>query len=399
MPLSTLAVKNAKKKDKAYKLADMEGLYLLVQTNGSRLWRFDYRHEGKRKTAAFGAFPAVSLVQAREERDAAKKLLKRGVDPSLARQVERQRARGGGGRLFEEVGREWLAKEKPSWSADYADVMERRLNRYLFPKLGRMPIDEIDAPLVLGVMRQIEATGAAELPRRVLRATRKIFSLAKATGRVKHNPADGLVDALKAQPKVKHRAKIRGAELPAFLADLDDYDGEERTRLGLNFIILTMVRTSEARFSRWTEFEGREGKEPLWRIPPDRMKMGREHLVPLAPQAVALLDRLEELAHGSPYVFPGAGRDLVTSENTFLFAVYRMGYHTKATVHGFRGTASTVLNEQGFNSDWIEMQLAHAEEDGVRGASNSAEYLPGRRKMLGGSSRSMSDGRRARRLI
>ena len=380
MPLSTFSCKSAKPAQKPYKIADSGGLYLLVKPNSSRLWRFDYRHGGKRKTAAFGAFPEVPLTEARERRDDARKLLRNGTDPSLVKRNARLRAAAENENTFEAVARAWHAHKKPAWSNSHANVIIRRLERYVLPEIGKVPLDQVDPPLLLGVLRRVEKNGA-EIAKHLLQVSGRIFRFAIAEGRIASDPARDLRGALKAAPPVQHRLAIKATELPEFLVRLKTYDGAERTRLGLELIVLTMVRTSEARFARWSEFEGLDGPEPLWRISAERMKMRREHLVPLPQQAVAVLKGLKELAHESPLVLPAPTRSGVPSENVFIYAMYRMGYHSRATVHGFRGTASTLLNEKGFNRDWIEMQLAHV-QGGVRAAYNSAEYLPGRRQML-----------------
>lgn len=380
MPLSTFACKSAKPADKPYKVADSGGLYLLVKPNGSRLWRYDYRHGGKRKTAAFGAFPEVPLTEARERRDDVRKLLRDGTDLSLVKHNARLRAAGENENTFEAVGRAWHAHKKPAWSNSHANVIIRRLETYVFPEIGKVPLDQVDPSLLLGVLRRVEKNGA-DIAKRMLQVSGRIFRFAIAEGRIASDPSRDLRGALKAAPPVRHQPAIKATELPEFLVRLKNYDGAERTRLGLELIVLTMVRTSEARFARWSEFEGLDGPEPLWRISAERMKMRREHLVPLPQQAVTVLKRLKEMAHDSPLVLPTPTRTGVPSENLFIYAMYRMGYHSRATVHGFRGTASTVLNEKGFNRDWIEMQLAHV-QGGVRAAYKAAEYLPGRRQML-----------------
>ena len=181
---------------------------------------------------------------------------------------------------------------------------------------------------------------------------------------------------------MEHHAALKVRELPEFLARLENYDGEEQTLLALKLVLLTFVRSGEARFAEWQEFQELEGTAPVWRIPANRMKASREHIVPLAPKTLSVLARLRAIARASQYVFPARTKTGVISENTMIFALYRLGYHSRQTVHGFRRIASTVLNEQGFNRDWIEMQLAHSPQDGVRAAYNAAEWLQGRRQMM-----------------
>lgn len=377
MPLSAIAVKNARPQGKPYKLADQDGLYLLVTATGSRLWRFDYRHEGKRRTLAIGKFPATGLGEARDQLGAARALLAKGQDPSKAK-----RARRGDDGSFEKVARRWFEANKAGWSSDYAETILNRLERNIFPEIGKRPIAEIDEAEMLRVIRIIERRGAVEAARRINNYCSSIFRFAKAEGAVVSNPTSEIREALQKRPPKRRRAALRASELPTFLSQLADYDGDGLTKLALRLTILTMVRTTETRFARWTEFEDLEGREPLWRIPADRMKMRSEHVVPLSHQAVDVIRQIRELQRDRELLFAAPTRSGVSSENTMLFAMYRMGYHGRATVHGFRGTASTILNEEGFNSDWIERQLAHVERDEVRGAYNVAEYLPGRRQML-----------------
>jgi integrase len=240
----------------------------------------------------------------------------------------------------------------------------------------------IDTDDVLEALRQIEARGAIETARRVKDYVQDVFRYAKSERLVKLNPADELAAALATPPPPKRRTALKSRDLPAFLAALADYDGDERTGLAIRFTLLTFVRTGEVRFARWSELEDLDGASPHWRISAERMKMRNEHLVPLAPQAVAVLSKIRPLAGGSDLLFPAPTGSGVMSENTMLFALYRMGYHQRATIHGFRGMASTILNENGFNRDWIERQLAHVERNQVRAAYNAAEWLPQRRDMM-----------------
>jgi integrase len=380
--LSDAAVRNAKGAAKPFKLSDGGGLFLLVNPEGSRYWRLAYRFGGKQKTLAFGTYPAISLADARKRRDAAKEALAKGLDPSEARKAEKRASKIAAANTFEVIAREWHSNSAAGWKPRYSAQLMSRLTADIFPALGRRPIVEIDAPELLKVFRKIEDRGANEIARRLRQTVGQIFRYAIVTGRAGHDPAADLKGALKAPPKVRHLLALPQSEIPTFLRKLDAYDGETRTRLALNFLILTMVRTTELRPARWTEFEKLEGPEPLWRIPPDRMKMGVEHLVPLSPQALAALAELRALSGRSPLVLPSPTKEGFMSNNTMLYALYRMGYHSRATVHGFRGVASTWLNEAGYPEDWIERQLAHDERDQVRAACNSAQYLAGRRKMM-----------------
>jgi integrase len=368
--------------EKPYKKSDAGGLYVLVQPDGKRYWRLAYRFAGKQKSLALGTYPLVSLKEAREARDTAKKQLLVGQDPGDVRKAEKAAQKATTGNTFENIARDWHEAQKHRWTVEHAGRVIRRLERDIFPRLGGRPIADIEPPELLEVLRQVELRGALDIVKREREHVGQIFRFAIASGKARRDPTADLRGALKAAPPKKHRATMPRNELPAFLRQLDAYDGDATTRLALQLIIITIVRTKELRGAEWQEFEGLDGGAPMWRIPSWRMKMPREHLVPLPSQAVEILIRLRPLTGHSPYLFPSGGKKGFMSENTMLYALYRMGYHSKATVHGFRGVASTVLNEAGFHPDWIERQLAHDEANKVRAAYNSAQYLPDRRRML-----------------
>ena len=281
---------------------------------------------------------------------------------------------------LEEVAREWLRNNMATWAPSYRGRLKNRLETYLLEELGSHPISGISPPQVLEVIRKIELKDARETARRILRIASAVFRYGIATGRCTQDPTMALKGALKPAKAVKHRTMLAARDLPNFLQALSLYQGE-LTKYAMELVLLTFVRTSELRFARWHEFEGLEGANPIWRIPAERMKMRKAHLVPLSRQAVGILGQIRALKLGSQYVFPANTKLGVISENTVLFALYRMGYRRRATVHGFRSLASTVLNEAQFNRDWIEMQLAHS-DNSVRGVYNAAEWLSGRREML-----------------
>jgi integrase len=234
---------------------------------------------------------------------------------------------------------------------------------------------------MLDAIRKIEARGAIEMAKRVMQMASEIFRYGVATARCRRDPTADVRGALKPKPPAKHRTALPASELSVFMAGLDHYDGHVVTKLALKLLILTFVRTAELRFALWSEFESLDNSDALWRIPAERMKMRRAHLVPLAPQTVSVLRELKKQTGKSEFLFPAQTGSGVISANTLIFALYRMGYHSRATVHGFRSTASTILNEGQFNRDWIEMQLAHF-DGSVRGIYNAAEWLPGRREMM-----------------
>ncbi len=384
MPLTDSSARTAKPRSAPYKLSDAGGLHLLVNPNGSRLWRLAYRFAGKQKTLALGSYPTVTLAKAREARDSAKRLLADGIDPGLQKRRDKLAAKASGNATFKAIALEYLDNRRHALTPLYADQILRRLDADIFPYIGARPITEIDAPELLDVLRKIEKRGVLEQARRLRQSIGQVFRYAMVTGRAKHDPSTALKGALKPKGRQKHHAPMPRDELPGFLRGLDAYDGDPRTALALRLIVLTMVRTSELRAARWEEFEHLDGRDPLWRIPAERMKARFEHLVPLSKQVVLSLEELRALpgAKTTGFLFPSPSREGCMSNNTMLFALYRLGFHGRATVHGFRGVASTLLNEMGYPPDWIERQLAHDERDEVRGAYNSAQYLPGRRSML-----------------
>lgn len=386
MALTDTACRNAKKAAKDYKLTDGSGLHLLVKPSGSKLWRMQYRFGGKQRTLTFGPYPTVSLADARELRRDAKRKLSFGIDPAIKRAGEVE------GITFEKVAHDWFAVWKDGKDEAHIDRVMARLKRDVFPDIGALPISSVEAPQLLSMIRKVEARGALDIAKRIRQTCGQIFGFAIASGLVKYDPTPGLRSALRKGPKVKHFVKVPWDEFPVFLAKVDRYDGEAMTRLALLFTLLTWVRSNETRFAVWEEFEGLEGKEPIWRIPAARMKMEREHLVPLSPQAVAILKQVPR-SDRLPYVFwSNESKTGVISENTMIYALYRLGYKSRQTVHGFRRLASTWANEElvlddqrvsrRYHEDWVEMQLAHSEQDDSRGAYNAAEYLLPRRRML-----------------
>jgi integrase len=384
MALTDTKVRNAKPKERPYKLSDGGGMYLLVTPRGSRYWRLDYRFAGKRRTLAIGVYPVVSLANARARREDARTCLAANTDPAVAKRQARRSAEYGSKNTFEGVAREWIDNQRNRLSPRYRGLLLARLEADAFPQIGARPVGEIDAPELLDILRKVEQRGAIETAGRLRQSCGQVFRYAIATGRGKHDPAADLRGALRRPGRKRgHRAMVLD-EVPTFLAKLNTYDGEPQTCLALRLMILTFARTTELRAARWSEFEGLEGPEPTWRIPAERMKMKREHIVPLAPQAVAVLRKIRALpgAESSPLLFPSPSREGCMSNNTMLFAMYRLGYHGRATVHGFRAMASTALNEMGFRPDVIERQLAHQEQNAVRAAYNRAEYLRERRSMM-----------------
>lgn len=382
MPLSDATIRAAKKSDKLQKLSDGQGLQLHISTAGGKLWRLAYRFDGKQKTLAFGRYPAVTLSDARDRRDHAKGLLAKGIDPSPQRQQEAQDKKVEENSRFEVVARAWLATKKEALVDSYSSRILARLEDDIFPQIGQLHIDQIEPPTLLRAIRTIEDRGAIELAKRVKNYCGEIFRFAIAEGKAKRDPSSDIRGALKKSKPAKARAALSASDIPDFLKKLAAYDGLVQTRELVRLALLTFVRTQEIRFAKWTEFENLDSNNALWRIPAERMKMRRPHLVPLSPQATSCLKLLKTIAHNSELLAPAEGKHGVVSENTMIYALYRLGYHSRATIHGFRGTASTILNEHGFNRDWIERQLAHVDTNSVRAAYNSAEWLAERRSMM-----------------
>jgi integrase len=355
----------------------------LVNADGAKYWRLAYRWHGKQRTLALGVYPAVGLAEARAARDDAKRSLAADVDPSIVKRERKRAAKVAAGNTFEAVARQWHENWKGARTPYYAGQILRRLEADVFPTIGRRPIAELEPSELLDMLRKVEKRGVNETARRLKQLVGQIFRFAIVTGRAKRDPSADLKDALRATGEPQRHRAMPLLELPTFLQKLETYSGEQRTRLALKLVTLTFLRTTELRAAKWNELEDLDGKSAQWRVPAERMKMRLEHLVPLSRQAVAVFRELRALSGSSPNIFPSPGKEGCMSSNTMLYALYRMGYHGRATTHGFRGVASTILNESNlFNRDWIERQLAHVERNEVRRAYNAAEWMPDRRRMM-----------------
>ena len=379
MPLTDIKCRSLKARQKQYKAADTEGLYLLITPSSRKYWRINYRLGSKSKTLAIGVYPQVSLKEARQQRDTAHKLLAEGKDPSLEKKKAKIQQQLDTMDIFEAIAMEWLNARKENLSINHFKQLKNLLLRDINPVIGKLPMNTITAPQLLLALRKIEDRGALDMARKARQCCGQIFRYGIAIGKAERDIAHDLRGALKTR-KVKNRAYLSKSELPEFFDKLQKYDGERVTALTLEFIALTFVRTKELRHAPWDEFDF---ETRLWRIPAERMKMDRPHLVPLSRQAMAVLEDLHRLTGHYHYLAPNSRTpSKAMSENTMLFAMYRMGYHSRATVHGFRATASTILHENGFNSDIIERQLAHVEGNKVKAAYNHAEYLNERTEMM-----------------
>lgn len=387
--LTASQVKNALAGDTPLKLADGEGMYLLIKraeqadSNQSepashKWWRMDYRFAGKRKTLALGVYPEISLQEARAKRDAARKLLEQSLDPGVQRQLEKTALLEDS---FEAIALEWWKSKKAKWTPEHAERIIARLRANLFPFLGMRPITQITPFELLSCLRRIEARGAIDTAHRAHQNAGQIFRYAVAIGKAERDISADLQGAL--PPVVsKHHASITDPKtMGQLLRAIEGYQGNEITRLALNLAPLVFVRPGELRQAEWSEID-LEAAE--WRIPAPKMKMKAPHIVPLSTQALAILEALRPFTGSGRYLFPSLRtRERPMSENTINAALRRLGYSKdEMTAHGFRSMASTRLNELGWHRDAIERQLAHAERDAVRAAYNYAEHLPERRRMM-----------------
>lgn len=382
MALTDAACRRAAPREKAYKLADGGGLYLLVTPDGGRYWRMDYRFAGKRKTLAIGVYPAVALRAARSAREAAKAQLTDGIDPSTEKRLSRVRQTMAQKATFGVVADELLEKMRQEGRAPSTLAKNTWLLRDLAgPDLGRRPVNEIAAPELLEVLRKVERRGRHETARRLRSICGMVFRYAVATGRAERDVAADLHGAL-ITPQVRRRAAVRCPEkLGRLLAVIDQYDGYPATMRALQLAPMVFVRPYELRSAEWAEIDW---EAATWRLPEEKMKMRLPHLVPLSRQAMAVLRLAQADSGGGRYIFPSVrSAQRCMSENTLNAALRRLGYEKhEVCAHGFRGTASTLLHEQGWPTQWVERQLAHVDKNTVRATYNAAEYLPDRRRMM-----------------
>lgn len=379
MKLNARQVDAAKPREKAYKLADGAGLYLEVVPSGSRYWRMKYRFNGKEKRMAFGVYPAVSLAQARALRDEAKKKLAEGIDPSFAKKEEKLVRDVQLNNTFQAVALEWHGTKVSRWSEGYASDIIEAFNKDIFPYIGQQPVNEIKPLVLLNVLRRMESRGATEKAKKVRQRCSEVFRYAIVTGRAEYNPAADLTSAMSGHES-KHYPFLTVEELPDFFKALSSYTGSPLVVLAARLLILTGVRTGELRGAFWSEFDL---EKAVWEIPAERMKMKRPHLVPLSTQALEIVQQLKVMSGQYPLVFPGRNDPRKTMSEASINQVFkRIGYTGKVTGHGFRHTMSTILHEEGFNTAWIETQLAHVDKNAIRGTYNHALYLEGRREMM-----------------
>lgn len=375
MPLTEIAIKALKPAEKIARYHDEKGLYLEVSPAGGRWWRFKYSFDGKEKRLSLGVYPDVSLKSARVKRDEYRVMLQGGTDPGADRKIQKRDEAGD--LAFEAVARQWWAHWKIGKSPRHADYAIRRLEADVFPEIGSLGINGITTKVIVACIRKIETRGAHDLAHKQLNKVSQVYRYAVANDLAERNPAADIVPSDVLKPvRATNMARVSARELPALLKAIDSYDGKPITRLALQLMALTFVRTSELIAAPWSEIDG-----DVWRIPKERMKMPAPHIVPLSSQAQALLADLRKITGEGVYLFPGE-RSGSMSNNTILYALYRLGYRSRMTGHGFRGLASTILHEQGWPHDHIELQLAHSARDEVSAAYNHALYLEPRAKMM-----------------
>ncbi|WJV53619.1 tyrosine-type recombinase/integrase [Prodigiosinella aquatilis] len=383
MPLTDAKIRSTKSTNKPIKLADGGGLYLEVRPSGSKLWRYRYRIAGKENVFALGEYPTLSLAEARAEHDKARALVKQAIHPAHQRQLERMASHSANANTFEAVAREWIDKKSPDWTPYYLRQVERFLAADVFPVIGKLPIKSVRAAHLLEIIKRIEGRGAETVALLIRQWSSAIFRYAVATLRADSDPAAALKGAIR-RPKVEHHKPLSRTEIADFMQALNRYGGYRTTVIALKLMLLTFVRTVELRKAEWREFD-LDGAE--WRIPAGRMKMREEHIVPLSTQAIVLLRELQTYTGGRGWLFPNYRnpQDCMTA-TTLNRALERMGFNGKDSIgfsaHGFRATASTILNEMGYRPDVIERQLAHTERNKVRASYNRAVYLDERRKMM-----------------
>lgn len=378
-PLTDSAIKAAKPKDKSYKLTDGQGLYLEVMPNGSRLWRLKYRYAGKEKRLALGAYPALTLLKARQRRDEARQLLANEIDPGEQKKADKQ-AQQAKGFTFEVLAREWYTYNAPRWAESTAYKARLYLENDVLPAIGHRPVTSIIRPELVELVRKIEARGALNVAGKIRQWLRQIFRYALAKGVAETNPATDLNVVAAPAKATRHHPHITFAELPELLSRLEAAPIHNLTRWAIRLLTLTAVRPGELRAAPWAEFDLNAA---TWTIPKERMKARRPHIVPLPNQAVTILRQLEEVTGSYALLFPGQQNpERPMSENTINKALRLMGYEGRQTGHGFRHLLSTELNGRGYNRDWIERQFAHSDSDEIRDTYNHATYLEQRRNMM-----------------
>ena len=382
MALTARQAETAKPAAKDYKLADAQGLYLLVKTSGSKYWQLKYRFGGKERTLSIGVYPAVTLAQARSKREEARNMLAEGKDPSYEKQAQKRAHRESTAITFKAIASEWFNHKARQWSKRYHDDQLARIENKVYPLIGQRPVAEIKPMDVLHCLKAIENEGQLEALRKTRQTCVNIFAWAIVTGRATTNPADYLNTAL-LPPEQGTNRHLSAAQLPGFLSDLHRaVEQEHLMALATRLLLLTVLRTGELRYGTWDEIDL---DNALWDIPKERMKKRRRHVVPLSHQALDTLKRVKDLtAHcRSSYIFPGFYRhDQPRDASCIREVLKKIGWNGHVTPHGLRHTFSTLVHDKGFNTAWVELQLAHVDKNSIRGTYNHALYLDDRRTMM-----------------
>lgn len=384
MALTDIKCKNTKPTDKPQKLGDSGGLYLHVMPNGSKYWRMKYRLHGKEKLLALGVYPETTLSEARDKRDAARKLVAQGTDPSAHKQEQKYLATLNAENTFEPLAREWHSKNKAKWKEKHGQDILTRLEKDIFPEIGNLPVRDITAPRLLAAIRKMEERGAHELARRARGTCEQIFAYGIGTGKADRNIALDLRGTLEAF-KRGHYASFDADELPEFLARLEKNEARlyPQTIRATKLLMLTFVRTSELINATWDEFDF---EKKVWNIPAERMKKGRPHLVPLSRQAITLFDEQKEDTNifQTPYVFPSQIEPRKPMSNgTILGGIKRLGYKGEMTGHGFRSLAMSTIKERlGYRHEIPDLQLAHSKGNKLDAAYDRAKFIEERTKMM-----------------
>ena len=381
MPLTDTVIRSAKPQNKTVKMFDGGGLYLEVTPNGGKWWRLKYRVDGKEKRISLGVYPTIGLKEARERREEAKKLLAHGIDPSAQRKAVKASIISQEENTIEAVAREWFDKHVSTLAPSYGKKVRSLFERQVFPVFGGKPISEVEPTDILKTARHVEESGAVETAHRLVQLCGQLLRYGIATGRLKYDITQGLHGAL---PKVtrQHMATITDKKrIGELLRAIDAYGGFMPIKCALRLAPLLFVRPGELQKAEWSEFDFDAAE---WRIPAAKMKMKQRHIVPLSRQALGVLEELRVYTGHGRFLFPSIRTDTKPiAIESMLVAIRSMGFtKEEMTMHGFRGMASTILNEKGYNRDWIERQLAHGEKNNVRAAYNYAEYLPERRRMM-----------------
>lgn len=392
MALTDITIRNLKsfekpdgsKTEKSYKVSDEKGLYIEVAPSGGKRWRFKYRIDGKEKRLSLGIYPEITLKRARSKRDEFRSMVAEGIDPSVTRKAEKQKEKGKDD--FEFVAREWLTKQANTWSKGHHTKTLGRFENHVFPHIGHIHIDKISVQQLLLVLARIEKSGSIDTAHRMRQQCAQVFTYAIITRECNNNPAEALKGSLTPHRVVHHASITDPVRIGQLMQDIDTYTGNVLTKFALRLSPLLFLRPIEIRQAEWSEFDLDNAE---WRIPAEKMKKSRPHIIPLSLQAISIVKELNEITGHGHWLFPSqnnrrnSDKGACMSDGTVRGALRRLGYKKdEMSAHGFRSMASTLLNERGYNSDWIERQLAHVSGDKVRASYNYAQHLPERRQMM-----------------